>query len=683
MCRSVPFALVHHANQYLISNDYDNRQGIEQIVGGYTALLRLHEKYGIPVNLHLSGTLIEAVAWYCPEFLALVREMKERKLLAWIGGTYAEHIMPYFSSSFNLQQLQEYLWLFQHHLRASPEELTVCWIPERVWDSAALAPVISSKGLANGGYRFVLLDDRLLYEMQGGYAGSPRNTFDVLRPYSRPGEQSRALIKACMTAREVAESCRLYRIAGAENVSFIPICADLRYWIPPATLEHWRSLEDRLEALKRDTHNATLLVYADDLEKAAGVGGWNTEALPRYDALLHWIASRHDVLPVLLPDWLAGHIQPAQLEERAIEAGTFFELARGWKAGEDYHGWWYDSRWSRYKAMFEAAQHTLEEARKSGAEMHLVQLAQKHLMASTYETAWHDGTLSDCPPAPSAKALASHARAALVITAAARWFAQQQRPPHAMVQDIDNDAEDEVILAHESLYAVIAPRRGGRLIYLFALLPAGGVMVIGNPTDDWNFQEELNRYMQRPPNHPGALADLHFEDDRYRIETLDERQIMVEISNQERGSQLFGAGKRVQLLSHASTLVASYHLPRAIHGFTSVICLSPDYYRLLREGRSAMQVSRGANWFEIRNGRTVARVELAPSEVAYEQDIPASAAVGHGLNLRLCSSIPRFRAFISCEDRVEQDLKRSCDYVQPRVYPLEKSLRLMHSDTMK
>src|SRR3712207_8721122 len=75
---AVPLALVHHANQYLIANGYDNREGIAEIVEGYAAALRLHEKYGIPANLHLSGTLIETLAWHYPWFLELVRDLREK-----------------------------------------------------------------------------------------------------------------------------------------------------------------------------------------------------------------------------------------------------------------------------------------------------------------------------------------------------------------------------------------------------------------------------------------------------------------------------------------------------------------------------------------------------------------------------------------------------------------------------
>ena len=183
--RVIPLALVQHANQYLIAESYDNREGISQIVEGYAATLHLHDKYCIPINLHLSGTLIEAIAWHRPEFFALVKKFRAKRLLNVIGGTYAENVMPLFSPAFNRRQLNEHLWLCRRHLDCSPAEIKICWVPERVWDTEKLASVLADPTLANGGYRFVLLDNRLLYPSSGSYRGSQRVIFDSTGPYDR------------------------------------------------------------------------------------------------------------------------------------------------------------------------------------------------------------------------------------------------------------------------------------------------------------------------------------------------------------------------------------------------------------------------------------------------------------------------------------------------------------------
>ena len=47
-------------------------------------------------------------------------------------------------------------------------------------------------------------------------------------------------------------------------------------------------------------------------------------------------------------------------------------------------------------------------------------------------------------------------------------------------------------------------------------------MLVGNPCDDWNWMEELNRFMDVPRNHPGAFADVGFEHDRYDAEVIED-----------------------------------------------------------------------------------------------------------------------------------------------------------------
>jgi starch synthase len=649
--RAVPLALVHHANQYLITDSYDNREGIKEIVEGYAAALRLHEKYGIPASLHLSGTLIETLAWHYPWFLDLVRDLREKGLICLIGGTYSENVMPLFEPSFNFRQLDEFLWLYRRHLHRPPEEVEICWVPERVWDTEKLAPTLTSSELANGGYRFVLLDDRLLYPTNGSYAGSPRARFDSIGPFDSNASRSHAYDKP-----DMAETYRTYRISEASGLVMVPISANLRYWVPPSFPEHWRRLEKTVKSLSRNGGDDTLLVYADDLEITAGVGGWDASALGRYDAFLRWVASREDVAPVLMSEWLAGH--PPQ-EERRLEPGTFFEVAQQWEAGEDYRGWWENAAWTPYRERLVHAQRALRQAQRSlGVDRRLIDLAWKHLLASTYETAWYDPIEDGCVAAPWARAVASHARACLVMVDAARWFARTERPPSVEVTDIDEDGEDEVILKGEHLYAVIAPEHGGRLIYLFTLTPEGGSLVVGNPTDDWNFQEELNRYMDNPPNHPGALADAGFEHDRYLVSALSEgTHAWVEMTNVEEGSRLFGTRKSVLLTPGHPALAICYRMPGESGDLATETCLAPDYYRLLREGRSGLSPYNGESWRGFRNGDVAVWLGLASDEETGWSE-PARAEAGHGMNVRVQADTSHFHLLISCGDTDEDSCQQ-------------------------
>jgi starch synthase len=644
MQQVVSLALVHHANQYLITNDYDDRQGICQIVEGYTHLLQLHEKYDIPLNLHLSGTLMETLAWHCPWFFALVRAMREQGLLSLIGGTYAENVMTLFEPSFNLQQLNEHIWLYRQHMHCKPTDIKVCWVPERVWNGVHLADVVTSDLLANGGYRYVLLDDRLLYPTYGIYRGSLRALFDSIGPYSAVASMS-----TCPSCKgympSYVKSCQVYRIAGTHHLVMIPISANLRYWIPPACNDHWQHLETTIRYLAHEQVDDVLLVYADDLEKAAGVGGWDACAPERYEVFLSWIASRSDLIPIHLSGWLECH--PPR-EEHTIEEGSFFEVAQERRAGENYRGWAEDVAWLPYQRILKAAQDALQTAQHAGVNTYLMELARKHLMASTYETAWHDVIDGEAVPAAWAKAIASHARAIHVMIAAAHWFAQDNRPMLTEAVDIDNDGEEEVILRSATMYAVLSPHQGARLTYLFMLMPKGGVLVIGNPTDDWNLQQELNAYMQQPPNHPGALADKGYERDDYCVVAMG-HTIGVKMMNVQAGSHLYGAHKSICLLPQSNSLAVCYCLPDSLKSLDTVICFSPDYYRLLREGPAHLHpiVKNTRRGFS--DNETAVWIALPDDEEACWVH-PIHARVGHGMNvqIRLCTS--HVHLLIGCDE---------------------------------
>jgi ADP-glucose type glycogen/starch synthase len=407
--QAVPLAVVHHANQYLITDGYEDREGISQIVEGYARILRLHEKYAVPAGLHLSGTLIEAIAWHCPWFLKLVRALKERGVIFLVCGTYSENIMPLFSADYNRRQLEEAFWLYERHLGVEAGELEVCWVPERVWDTDKIAPVLADETLPNGGYRHVLLDDRLLFPTNGNYPDSPRARFDAAMPYRGPGAET-----------DLAEACKPCGILGSGGLTMTPISSALRYRIPPSSVRDLRRVEGMVASLRGD-EPGSILVYADDLERTAGVGGWERSALGRYEVFVRWLASRKDVQAVRLPAWFADH--PPR-EQREIEPGAFYELERGWEAGEDYRGWLDGAGYAPSKEHLEEALRAVEEAEREGADRRLLGLARRHLLASGFETAWHepgDGGL--VAPAGWAKAIASHARASRVVADAAKWFA--------------------------------------------------------------------------------------------------------------------------------------------------------------------------------------------------------------------------------------------------------------------
>jgi len=116
----VQLALVHHANQYVITNGYSDRQGMNDILGlsnpiwgpsvhrtGFLPLLQMHLDYNVALNLHLSGTLMETLVWHYPESFSLIKRLINERLLEIVGSTFSQNVMPLFSDDYNLRQIKE------------------------------------------------------------------------------------------------------------------------------------------------------------------------------------------------------------------------------------------------------------------------------------------------------------------------------------------------------------------------------------------------------------------------------------------------------------------------------------------------------------------------------------------------------------------------------------------------
>ena len=194
-------------------------------------------------------------------------------------------------------------------------------------------------------------------------------------------------------------------------------------------------------------------------------------------------------------------------------------------------------------------------------------------------------------PAPWAKAVAAHVAEARQLAAAALAADAAAAEECAWSGDLDGDGEDEVVLANRALFVVVSPRWGGRITLACDLLQPGGRVLVGNPADDWNWQEEPGRFMEQPRNHPGALADVGHENDRHRVHALRRTAgaVSLVLVNAQEGSPLWGVHKTLTLRREAQGLEVAYDLPPHIEHLAVECALSPDYLLLLREGRPELQ----------------------------------------------------------------------------------------------
>jgi glycosyl hydrolase family 57 len=636
-----PLAIVHHANQYIITDGYDNRMGISEVTGtptsatGLTRVLALHERYKVPLNLHISGTLLESLAWNSPDFFSRLEHLADLNLLELIGGSYGQNMMRFFSREHNLRQLREELRLYEDLLNWDPTKVTTAWITERLWETETLAPTLTDTNLQNGGYMNVLLDDRLLYSNRGN--PSPRQLHDYCRSWDASGFQ-------------------MYRIKDGNGLCVLPISTNLRRTIPPTDDKNFVKVKAQfhwLADINSHYENGLIAIYADDMEKTAGVG-WDPTGPDKFETLLRWISENPAVQPVKLTEWTAGN-KPAG--EKAIDPGAYAELVNEFKAGETYDNWYFDPRWTPYRQSYTWSENKVRELESQGADPSLIDLAWKTLLATTWQTAWHTPQTgahglrsSDGGPSAWAKAIASHSRLAAIIAEAAYWMRHKDDLCHACLRDLDQDGNPELILTNDSLFAVFSPQNGGRLVYLSTIRNPPGRLVIGNPIDDWNLLEDLHAYMDTPPNHPGALSDVGFEHDNYSVITRlrDGDIACATLRNDKKNSPGYGIEKTVTLRRDQSTIRVDYALPESLTDLSTEIGFSPDYLQLLRAGQASVDefspTESVRGW--VNNNVTVG-VRLDGASAFWDR--PRQDTFGHGFLLRV-TAVRNFALWIGAED---------------------------------
>ncbi|HET6563604.1 MAG TPA: hypothetical protein VFG72_17175 [Marmoricola sp.] len=627
---AAPIAFVHHANQFVITDGYADRDGLSLTAAGYDAVLSLHVELGVPAALHISGPVLEAIAWHRPALLARLRRHLASGVITLVGGTYGENVMPLSSPRHNRRQLRAFHDLAEELLGISREQLRTAWVPERVWDTDACAAPLRDEAATGVRYERVLLDDRLVHPLrEGQYDGSAREAFDAGGPYRWHDEGFPTTLRGRLHGGSLAP----YRIADGDGLVAVPIASHLRYLVPPHDPDHLGLLTELAEDAARAAGDS-LLVFADDLERVAGVAGWE-QGLERYARFLRWLARNQALEPVALDAW-CDPVEPGP--ELAVEPGTYYELAHQHGAGEDYGRWAGDPRWRGYADSLDRVEVALDRAEDDGADAGLCGLAERLVMLGRHETAWQDPDgHGGRAPAPWVRATAAHAADALPVLAAARWATDPAGPGlRVALTDLDDDGNEELVLSSDRLFAVVSPFHGGRLTLLVRrdVAPDGtasGVVVVGNPADHWNFQTELHQHMQSPPNHPGALSVLGTESHRFevgRVEVTSDTAV-VELVDVEPGPDR-GLAKQVHLTTGGTELVVCVRRTVLPGELRTTVALSPDYPTLLRTGRGAMRLRQGATWWAAEGEAVDAWVAHDPAEQT-GQLVATSPTTGHAV----------------------------------------------------
>ncbi len=540
------FASIAHGNQSLNRGDsMRDRMYISAAntgtgaPSGFRLALDTHSIFQIPLNIHMSSTLISAIGWIHDsnpvwngqDFLAKVGSMVDPDQSndpgALIGGVFAEHIMPFFNGPINQNSIDHFDDMVQDIWGLTPADMRVMHTPERVINSVAAASGLDPfDDIAASAYTATYLDEvshirNWLYpsEIWTGINGD----------YGVPHQHKIQYINGvyCFQINDNEDQYKFWQQdSGAHTL--------------------WRRY---LLYKAMDTDQAQLTLIFDDWEAIAGYSfgsGYNDNAL-NYNNTMRWVANHQWIEVVTLaeimdratnagnpkfdPDWI---INQGEIGNKPFDTYDYLQHAT-----EDSYANWY---WGNStEESFRNAVPVVTGVIGSGTTMpsgkifgdigttgtiirdtwdavvaapqnSLRELAEKGYQAMIYETAWHDedntgyertassnyhnwahpDTTWD-PVSNWAYVLHNHLRDVTITTTAASWVNAVKNgtaPSGVVVQslDLDQDGQNEYVLSNRRVWMAFEAR-GGRCVqaYAYDTVNQDGISILGtspinNPT---------------------------------------------------------------------------------------------------------------------------------------------------------------------------------------------------------
>jgi len=581
------YAAIAHANQSVATvggtagHIFKPRAELD-LFPGFVRAIDTHEMLGVPLNMHLSGSLLSSLLWAeqnptdldfpqrdGPTFVNRLKSFAASGTGSVIGGVYAEHIMPYFEGAPNRASIRAFNDLAQHIFGLDAAAMKVMHVPERVMPLRA-APF---QDILAGGYAATYLDEVThlhwwFYPNEqnnpgwdtanfGRWAGGGGNDEE---PYHHKLHKIHGVLAFMINDRE--DQSKFGNDDGG-------MMRDTRYTLLQ-------------KALHADSSQITIVF--DDWEAFAGnsfASSTPNNNADQWHRTIRWAANKpwidiKNLKEVTAwaqsdPSWV---VEPVITQDKPSETYEWLKRA----SEHSYDHWYYGSEleesffdrkpmvWpnggvpagiKKYGDMLTPGTLVRDSWDKVAAmpEGQLRRLAEWTYSAMIYETAWHDedanpdqyqsrnyqttfnrtdsgitsseDTIYD-PISYWALRLHGHIRKVGIMADAAQWVAAiksglQTSQTLAEAKDVDDDTHDEYILKNNRVYLCFE-RFGARLVYAFVYDPnlQDARQVIGVPVS--NPAEE----------HDGEGADNNrcsgFKD-RYASGAGDNRYVDMDYAN--------------------------------------------------------------------------------------------------------------------------------------------------------
>ncbi len=672
--KAAKVAMVLHGNQHILPGNQAQNLINTGLGTGYYRPLDAHEAFGAPLNLHVTPTLASAMQWAKvnpaagtpwrdgPSFNARLTRLASTNVVSFLGSTFSDHMLPYFTPAFNNDNADLARDFLQERYGFTSTLNTIFWTPERVLDSDVLSKIYSM------GYRATLVDQNThLWTWFGrsfalGDAGYRINMINGIK---------------CFVINDDASAYRFRNEDGGLNLSL-------------------RTLFSRkARAATRDQ----VVVLFSNWEDFTGTV--NSDA---YDKNIRWMASHPWIKLVSLEDVLAGKVDLDGDGNGNIwgteDHGSGLSLTKvsdDWinhACGGNFDSWYLGSPLEEslqnkqfairsgipvpnaYGMLYSTGIISQAWNQVSSIENRdLARLAREVLYASVFQTAFHNEDNTDLSkfstgdfvyPDTTADTLAdmatfaqSQTRNAAVLKRVDTWLSIAASLSNTLVnaEDIDLDGEPEYLLANDRLFAVFE-RLGGRLNGLWMRDRFGDrvCQMIGNMAGYSGGETEVEGAYNVTSNGavvayrtaglkdwwavpPGGGGTLQYVTNLYTAGAVGDGWQLTSSDGAVR--------KTVTLLPHVTALEVHYDLLGSLSGGTLYIRngFSPDLSDLLVNGQNTLdEPSNSAGNYTLVNTnyhtRTTAGIGYADAghnatiNIGAVDDDPGKGVVFHTLNMR-------------------------------------------------
>lgn len=589
-------SFVHHGNQF-IKNIDDFIEDKNRL--GFINVPRIHEKWNVPVNLHLSGTMIEGIQWYKPYFNDYLRELVKKGIVDMLGGYYSEYIPKYAPPELNN-------WSLKYGLKLAKEfygdnYVPCAWLPERVfWENY-------DESIKNNGYDCVIAD-----------------TEDAFRWYAEPQFTNEHKVYTS------PKGLKIFFISNRGNNT----PPENRYNIQDAIFQLTDeglniNLREKFIYYALNNDREQYWLYMDDWEKVTGnIPDWGgPEVLYFYERAIAWLAN-HPWTEVVTLDRILNFSTAGTVD---IKDATYFWLsgsASRWKGDAlagfgslgNYDAWYYDPRGEIKKGTSYFEYIPADTNMKLGdyktadtliyktwtlikniKNETLKDLAFKTFANGFYETAWRDFLRMDQDISYWQKEQAAHIRYAAYYYYADQWLNSTfvTRNSSLVNLDVDFDSKDEYILSNEHLFTLFESR-GGKLVFA---IDNNGVQLVGNQPVGYlderdSFTDAITdttgnthyygaKYLEG--NKVFAFEDLNYENEIYNL-TINNGDLIAKSQN-KKINKSFRLDRNQIIANYQNTETADVR-----------IGVLPDLENLLRSSRDSIgefsnTTTKSFGWF--------------------------------------------------------------------------------------